>query len=314
MTLPKKTRQNLKSSSGQIIVLFLLILVVGLAIVLSVASRTVTDIRITTTSDESSRAYFAAEAAIEEALKKVSSSGAGTFTLNFSSLNNSTATVEITEDTSVAEFVYPTVIPPDGVAQIALMTPFNPPSQANLNNGEWLGGTALTFLWGDAVSGVPPNTAIEISIVYATRSGPINWFIETGNIRKVVFDNVSSRSTGACFSSVVTPPNVPLQTTGFSFTPEYQATLTILSGSGCTGVNPPPNSKPVMARVRMLYNGSPLAVRGVGADLPPQGFTIDSSGQTPSGVTRRIEVTRLYPSVPSLFDYVLFSGGSDLKK
>lgn len=307
MTLPKRTRQNLKSSRGQIIVLFLLVLVVGLAIVLSVASRTVTDIRITTTSDESSRAYFAAEAAIEEALKKVSSSSVGDiFSLDFSSLNNSTATVEIKAGDSDTTFVYPTEIEKDGVAQIALMHPFSPPTQANLKAGTWVGGIpkSLTFFW------VGP-AAIEVSVVYATEVGGGDYVIAgPSSISKQIFDPLGRVSL--CFGL---PFAENFQTTGFSFDTDRRATLNI-SGSSetCTSLKQPSGTvKPVLARVRTLYNGSPLAVKG-NYPLPPQGFTIDSSGQTPSGVTRRIEVTRLYPSVPSLFDYVLFSGGSDLKK
>jgi len=68
MTLPKYLKTN---QSGQVLVIFLLVLVIGLALVLSIASRTVTDIRQTTTSDESNRAYFAAESGIEDALKKI---------------------------------------------------------------------------------------------------------------------------------------------------------------------------------------------------------------------------------------------------
>ena len=56
-----KNNKNFKKQAGQILIIFLLILVVGLALVLSVASRSITDIRITTSTDESNRAYFAAE-------------------------------------------------------------------------------------------------------------------------------------------------------------------------------------------------------------------------------------------------------------
>src|SRR3989304_631033 len=97
---PKNLHKN--KEKGQILILFLLVLVVGLAIVLSVASRTITDIRTTTTSDESNRAYFAAEAGIEEALQQLESTGSipgGSFQTNFSATVNATAT---TEDTTIA--------------------------------------------------------------------------------------------------------------------------------------------------------------------------------------------------------------------
>ena len=389
MILPKKSSRKLKSPRGQILILFLLILVVGLAIVLSIASRTVTDIRITTTSDESNRAYFAAEAAIEEALKTVSSSGAATFTLNFSSLNNSTATVEITADSPDNPFVYPTEIARDGVAQIALMTPFSPPTQATLSIATGWSGTSLTFFWGTDPLRNVQSPAIEISVIYATKSGGSgytsaptvsfsggggsgatatatvsggqvtsvtvtaggsgytsaptvsfsggggsgatatatvsggqvtsvtvgNWFIEQGNISKVIFDPTAGRSTSTCVLNVASVTE-PFSTTGFNFTARFRAEVNVFSGTeNCTGLKLTSSgvTKPVLARVRTLYSGSPLAVEG-NVPLPPQGFTIDSSGKTPSGVTRRIEVARLYSSAPSIFDYVLFSGGSDLKK
>src|SRR3989338_9342906 len=92
MDLP---RRQLKSPKGQILILFLLVLVVGLAIVLSVASRSITDIRTTTTSDESNRAYFAAEAGIEEALKRLETpAGFSDATLNFTNVNQTTAKVK----------------------------------------------------------------------------------------------------------------------------------------------------------------------------------------------------------------------------
>src|SRR3989344_1324281 len=91
MDLPKT---HLKSSKGQILILFLLVLVVGVAIVLSVASRTITDIRTTTTSDESNRAYFAAEAGIEEALKRLETNPSfDKAELNFTSVNQTTAKI-----------------------------------------------------------------------------------------------------------------------------------------------------------------------------------------------------------------------------
>jgi len=84
------------NQSGQILIIFLLVLVVGLAIALSIASRTVTDIRQTTTSDESNRAYFAAEAGVERALKQISENP--TFsgeTIDFTDVNQSQANVVV---------------------------------------------------------------------------------------------------------------------------------------------------------------------------------------------------------------------------
>lgn len=59
-----------KSQSGQIALVVLLVMVVLLTVGLAVVSRSVTDIRISQETEESARAFSAAEAGIEEALKQ----------------------------------------------------------------------------------------------------------------------------------------------------------------------------------------------------------------------------------------------------
>src|SRR3989344_6653038 len=132
MYLPKYLKKN---ESGQVLVIFLLVLVIGLALVLSIASRTVTDIRQTTTSDESNRAYYAAESGVEDALKKIEDSfnfdkdGDGdpdTYKLDFAAVNRTNADVDVTplraEPGVILDFLD---YAKDDVAQINLMADFN---------------------------------------------------------------------------------------------------------------------------------------------------------------------------------------------
>ena len=108
----------------------------------------------------------------------------------------------------------------------------------------------------------------------------------------------------------------------------FMASATLFAGSefcGASGTSNPSgfklndavSTKPILARIRLLYNSnqpSPLAVE-VGDEgdppLPAQGSLIESSGQTTSGVTRKLQVTRLFPALPALFDYVLFNGSTN---
>lgn len=55
-----------------------------------------------------------------------------------------------------------------------------------------------------------------------------------------------------------------------------------------------------------VYGATDLTVYG--EDLPPQAFKITSRAQAPVGETRQVEVERTAPGLPSIFDYVLFSG------
>lgn len=59
----------MRKNSGQVTLLVLLVMVVLLTVGLAVVSRSVTDIRISKETEESARAFSAAEAGIEEALK-----------------------------------------------------------------------------------------------------------------------------------------------------------------------------------------------------------------------------------------------------
>jgi len=68
----------------------------------------------------------------------------------------------------------------------------------------------------------------------------------------------------------------------------------------------------VQVRVRPVYGATTIGIdpRGGGAILPSQFRLIRSEGQSGSGVTRAVEVQRLNPQVPTIFDYSLFTEGS----
>ncbi len=67
----KKNQQysNLKSNDGQMLVLMLLIMIVGLTVGLFLVGRTTTDIAVSTKIAEATRAFNAAEAGVEEAIR-----------------------------------------------------------------------------------------------------------------------------------------------------------------------------------------------------------------------------------------------------
>lgn len=82
---------------------------------------------------------------------------------------------------------------------------------------------------------------------------------------------------------------------------------------GVAQVNLPGNS--VEARIRVLYSSASVGVepQPLGATLAEQLRTIRSEGSLESGVTRVVQVDRYNPQTPSIFDYVLYSGGALVK-
>ncbi len=324
MNLPKK---HFKSTNGQILILFLLVLVLGMAIVLSVASRTVTDIKITTTSDESNRAYFAAEAGVEEALKRAETTTSDiTLRLDFPDINT-TATTQLVDVAVGARgtYIYPFLVGRDDVAQINMLRTY-----PNLGTG-WcpVGPFApedckLLISWGTDPAGANgQDQAIEVSVLYNHNPSALNFLLT-----KFGFDPNSANHPQNNFCGTATGVHsVPAAErdktdprSGITRTVFYQTTLNIRTGVVGAGINECHNSKkgirissghPVFLRIRPLYNVEPIPIV-VESDpplIPNQGDIIESVGKTDSGVTRKIEVTTTYPAMPSIFDYVLFNGG-----
>ena len=70
------TDMKLKNSqNGQILLIVVLSMVVALSVSLSIASRTISNLRISKQSEESQRAFQAAEAGLERAVRQVSTGG-----------------------------------------------------------------------------------------------------------------------------------------------------------------------------------------------------------------------------------------------
>jgi Tfp pilus assembly protein PilX len=310
-----------RRQAGQILIIFLLILVVGLALVLSVASRSITDIRTTTTSDESNRAYFAAEAGVEEALKRLQQPGTPsdfTADLDFTAVNQTTAKIKSGELSSTGGVAYllSNALERDAVAQVNLLNKFN-----DLTQGTAVGASParLKILWGE--QGAADNPAIEVTVLYYN-DATSSWGLE-----KYAFDPITTNNNnfgtpqaGVCFST-----NIGAWATdqGEYFF-ENEIDLRIREGHinpacGASVLTMPGIADsiwPVLARIRLLYNnvGQPVAVAAEGSwTLPSQGSEVESTGSTTSGVTRKLRVRQQYPALPSIFDYVLFSGG-DLTK
>ncbi len=298
MSLPKHIKSN---ESGQVLVIFLLVLVIGLALVLSIASRTVTDIRQTTTSDESNRAYFAAESGVEDALKKIENNSVSlgtTYPLSFTSVNRTNADVTVTSLTKPAGEVLDFLdYAKDDVAQISLMANFNDLATRSPNPAAIAVTDTLNLYWGLDVNSASytsfSNTpAIEVSIV--TYDGA-NW-----GIKKMTYSPFGG--SGFCTAAVSVNP-------ADSGKYRYRVALTPNSNTGC-GSNDTVAAAPVVARVRFINAGASLGVSLAGKDLPQQGQKITSIGETPSGVSRKLEVNRFYPTLPAIFDYVLYNGST----
>lgn len=275
------------NQKGQVILVLLLIMTVVLAVGLSITQRSVTDVSTSTKVEESARAFSAAEAGIERAVRT-----GGSVTLSDSDLGNASkanVTGYAVPDSTITAFEISAVRQEDP-GHLWLGDP------ANLSGARY-GGTQLDVAWGD-----PPSTsapAIELTIIAGPNGGPYT-------MTKQFYDPQSARISSNNFSSPAGCSPLGI--------------ITHLSPSpgkdfaACSRITVSPPANPILLRARLIYtNGKdqPVAFKPVGAGilLPQQGQLFISTGT--SGEAKRTIVLQKQDKVlPFFFDFVLFSIGN----
>lgn len=266
-----------RNSSGQALLIILLIMAVALTIGLSVVSRSITDIRISQEQEESARAFSAAEAGLESLLATGGAPGAvGDFTIT-------TDTRDLGNNRSF-------IFPGDGVAAGDTKTVWLVSHDGDDLLDDFRSFTDFTFHWGnEGLSGNDDtDPALEAVIIYD----------EGGTIktRRVAFDPRSGRSDG--FSSATIGDHSFGDKT-FSFRINFTDDRSFPTGSY------------YVVRIKLLYNDQPqiLGIEASGGDLPLQGNCYASTATSgTTGIARKVEQCQYYPFLPGMFDYVLYSG------
>jgi len=274
-----------KKSSGQIFIPTLLVLVVGLTIGLSLASRVITDIKISRQMEESSRALAAAEAGIEETLR-TGVAAPGTFSDAGGTYEVKYAVTKGTVGGTSNPFSF------GQIAQDDTQTVWfiGHKDTGDFDYSETYDAPSIDVCWAET----SPAAAIEV-IIYYNESGKIK-------VWRAAFDP-EEPSRGNNFSSVDAADGGNCG----NFNLKYRKTVAF---NAITGTK-------IAMRLRLMYNTQP-ALLAVAPDssrkLPTQGEEIVSTGTLTIGnVTRKVRVFTSYKTLPEIFDYVLFSGGS-LKK
>ena len=285
--------------SGQILILVLLIVVVSLAVGLSVASRNLTNLRISTQTEESQRAFSAAEGGVEDTLSRLiaikTDIASGTSGVGANSQCNINATdleascnvpvgADISADIKVkARKVYTTpVVKLGDVAQVDL----------RIYNG------SVKIDWP-----ANPHVSLEVTLI-CDSIGIVN----TCNGGVDHGDYAQNRY----FFRGPNPPSADMTVTS-----PFTWDDCVPSGGICSKtISTPSSIRPQYLRIKPFYNNVvDLVVSGVSPDdLPTQIYEINSVAKTNLGITRRVQVTRTaLPALPAVFDYVLYSEGDIVK-
>lgn len=274
-TYQKFHSYNLKPNSGQVVLLLVLLTVVGLTIGLSLISRTVTDIRITSQIEQSNRAFSAAEAGIETALKSSAVEPTGTVNLPGASADFQTKSIGGT--TSVYYFPYTNA----GKTQTLWLIAHNSDGTLNLSDpAPYPLDSSFEVCWKINSSNIP---AMIMTLLYQDGSDY--------KISKQAFDPIPSRSGfngadaigGYCDGSY-----------------NYRVVIT-----ATTTFSVPVTGKLIAMRLQPVYSDTSIAINP-SSSLPVQGKQIVSMGQTETGVVRKVEVAQGYFALPEIFNYTLF--------
>lgn len=271
---------------GQIVLITLLVLTIATTVALSLISRTTTDTAITARIEESSRAFSAAEAGIEEALK----TGVGTNGVR--TLSGTDATYEVTVNsiggaTGLYEFPKKTQ---QGVTETIWLVDHN--ASGNLVLTPTYTASGITVCW----SSESPDPAIIATLLYIESSN--------GSYRtvKMPFDPNAVRAATNNFSTSVVSSGCD-GSTGTN----YRTTITFNAVSATID---PTIDTLIALRLRPAYNDARIGVDTAAATLPLQGKKIESTGSTPGGTNRKIVVYQQYRAPSTLFDAAIYSQGS----
>ncbi len=299
--LPIKAKIN-KSQSGQALLLVLLSMAVVLTIVLSVLSRTVTDITVTTKEEEALRAFAAAEAGIEKALI------IGNTTGDFGDGASFTATIS-NFGHQESEYVSPEKLLSGEAAVVWFVDHNEDDGTLTCDTGECFTGSTIKVCWGEAGTAVDSDTtpAIETSVFYAQNPGD---YSDIRIARETADPNVTRRTENSFTATDV--GTCTISETDF----EFQKTIDFASLGIPAGAYGTQNGLQ-FAQIRMLYNTDVANMVGIdvsisGNNLPSQGVRIESAGSS-GEANRRIEVFQTFGELPPIFNAVLFSPGGIVK-
>lgn len=282
--------------SGQIVVVLLLTILVGLSIGLVVTQRTITDVTTSTQTEQSSRAFSAAEAGLERALS-------GTDNVQFDlTENNSSAKVEVNASLpnsgQALEYLKP--IDKGTTAQFWLA---NPDDLTEV----YPAGAALDLYFGNENEPLDSDIpAIEVTMIYY-QTGGAGRYVSS----KRYFDsNQLSRGSQNGISEGCEPINPLINTTNSATDqPDRKFRCRVAL------TTPASPNKAIMVRARILYSNTPqrIALNPLnGNSLPVQASIYYSTGK--SGQSQKlITYFKLRKVLPSFLDFAIFSN-ADINK
>lgn len=269
-----------REESGQILLIVVLTMIIALTVGLSIAARTVTELKISKQNEQSQSAFQAAEAGIEQTLKNKSDisqpidlGNNASFTTTYNIDNGSVLVINNGQE-----------VDQDSGADVWLSN--YPDYSSAIGNGA---PVTMTMYWGSSgqsciTIGDSVKPAIEIALLYGTVSSP--------SIRRYVYEAPTcTRIKGADTSA--TTGNFSIGGTNF-----------------VNSVQLPAITNGLIMKVIPLFNSSLIGFQiqsPTSVIFPSQGAIITSTGSSGDTV-RKVQYYQSYPQLPlEVFPYSILS-------
>jgi Tfp pilus assembly protein PilX len=267
---------------GQVLLITVLVLSIAITIALSLIGRSVTDVSMSRNLEESARAFGAAEAGIEEALR---TKQGRINPLYAAGVGYQSDKINIGGGTGL--YTLPTII----VGQADTIWLVSHDASEAIDDTNYYSGT-IDICW----KGGPGQTpALEVAIYY--RNGG-SYFVTRG-----FYDPSDARWP------VEDPTNSEQRCGGMTDVYRQSVTMSVVSGD-----------VPMFMRIRPYHGNATVSIAARSDSMPTQGFEYSSvgctqisetsGGCTEGGVTRKIVVRRQYSGPATIFDYSIYSQGA----
>jgi len=288
----RKDSKKIIYQKGQAVLLVLLGMAAVLTVALSVASKSVSDISTVSRSENSSRAFSAAEEGVEALLFDPTLSnyvGEGEIDASAKKYGeNETEVILKPIKTGESDTLW--FVSHDDDNNLTC----TPPAICFI-------GDEVRFFWGKDDEVIEP--AIEISFYYDSSRDSLGSSPDFSGVEvaRVAYDPVGSRRSSNNFTA---PDSIGYTVAGESF--KYRAIVTLSDLGDLSGL--------LFARIRAIYNNGSTKIGAKivsGGDVfPAQGRKVKSTG-TISDATRKIEVIQYYREPLDIFDTAIMSFGTN---
>jgi Tfp pilus assembly protein PilX len=269
--------KNISSSSGQIAVIILLIMVVLMTVGLSVVTRTTQEIYLSDQETESARVFNAAEAGLELALSQ-----------DFTTINTPTSANNVATGVTTAVTSY-TIQPVTSLETTIIQGEAATVSLAGVAQGS----ASVVVRWG---KNKPACTAASLILTL--------YYLDSTSVTRSWTEAIAP---SGCDRGDEFDPTLTSAIANNNYNHEYTF------NANATPAGPlPASTTPLFLRIRPVYYDAQVWVTGT--NLPVQQHVVRSTSANNTGDEERIiEVARSGQNPPSIMDYALYSGNGILK-